>query len=220
MYLVSRLLVIAFFAAFGATNAFAASGAGALISMTPLGGAPDGASAYRIVYTSTGLSGDLVLVTGVIIVPAGREPLGGRPIVAWAHPTTGIVSRCAPSLARVFFSSVQGLRAMLARGYIVTATDYPGLGTPEVHPYLVGISEGRAVAQFRSGGATGSRRWRGSRLCRLGTLSRGSRRPVCRAPRWPICTRIAARWSCRGVSAYGPGDAHDRRPRHGRGQQH
>jgi acetyl esterase/lipase len=27
----------------------------------------------------------------------------------------------------------------------VTATDYPGLGTPEVHPYLVGISEGRAV---------------------------------------------------------------------------
>jgi acetyl esterase/lipase len=65
--------------------------------------------------------------------------------VAWAHPTTGIVSRCAPSLARVFFASIPGLNAMLARGYIVAATDYPGLGTPEVHPYLVGISEGRAV---------------------------------------------------------------------------
>jgi acetyl esterase/lipase len=34
---------------------------------------------------------------------------------------------------------------MLARGYVVTATDYPGLGTPEVHPYLVGRSEARAV---------------------------------------------------------------------------
>lgn len=34
---------------------------------------------------------------------------------------------------------------MLARGYVVTATDYPGLGMPRPHPYLVGISEGRAV---------------------------------------------------------------------------
>ena len=34
---------------------------------------------------------------------------------------------------------------MLDRGYVVAATDYPGLGTPEVHPYLVGTSEARAV---------------------------------------------------------------------------
>jgi acetyl esterase/lipase len=34
---------------------------------------------------------------------------------------------------------------MIRRGYIVTATDYPGLGTAGPHPYLVGISEGRAV---------------------------------------------------------------------------
>jgi acetyl esterase/lipase len=108
-------------------------------------GAPQGASEYRIFYTSTGLSGEMVPVSGVIIVPAGRVPSGGRPIVAWAHPTTGIVSRCAPSLARAFFASVQGLGAMLARGYVVAATDYPGLGAPEVHPYLVGISEWRAV---------------------------------------------------------------------------
>jgi acetyl esterase/lipase len=72
-------------------------------------------------------------------------PPGGRPVIAWAHPTTGVVSRCAPSLARVFFASIQGLRAMLDRGYVVAATDYPGLGTPEVHPYLVGTSEARAV---------------------------------------------------------------------------
>jgi acetyl esterase/lipase len=34
---------------------------------------------------------------------------------------------------------------MLERGYVVAATDYPGLGTPEVHPYLVGTSEAHAV---------------------------------------------------------------------------
>jgi acetyl esterase/lipase len=38
-----------------------------------------------------------------------------------------------------------GLRDMVAHGYIVAATDYPGLGTPGPHPYLVGVSEGRAV---------------------------------------------------------------------------
>jgi len=30
-------------------------------------------------------------------------------------------------------------------GYVVAATDYEGLGTPGVHPYLVGLSEGRGV---------------------------------------------------------------------------
>jgi acetyl esterase/lipase len=34
---------------------------------------------------------------------------------------------------------------MLSRGLVVTATDYPGLGTAGPHPYLVGVSEGRAV---------------------------------------------------------------------------
>jgi acetyl esterase/lipase len=34
---------------------------------------------------------------------------------------------------------------MLDRDYVVAATDYPGLGTPEVHPYLVGTSEAHAV---------------------------------------------------------------------------
>jgi hypothetical protein len=45
----------------------------------------------------------------------------------------------------VFFASVQGLGDMLRRGYIVAATDCPGLGTAGPHPYLVGVSEGRSV---------------------------------------------------------------------------
>jgi hypothetical protein len=49
------------------------------------------------------------------------------------------------SLARVRFQMIWGLRVMVDRGYIVAATDYPGLGTPQTHPYLVGVSERRAV---------------------------------------------------------------------------
>ena len=81
----------------------------------------------------------------MIIVPQGAPPPGGRPIVAWAHPTSGIVPHCAPSLALFFFQQVQGLRTMVRNGYVVAATDYPGLGTPGPHPYLVGLSEARAV---------------------------------------------------------------------------
>jgi acetyl esterase/lipase len=118
---------------------------GALIRSQPLDGAPDRATAYRVLYRSLGLQGEPIVVSGVVIIPGGPTPANGRPIVAWAHPTTGIVPKCAPSLARVFFQSIQGLDEMLRRGYVVAATDYPGLGTAGPHPYLVGISEGRAV---------------------------------------------------------------------------
>jgi acetyl esterase/lipase len=118
---------------------------GTLIRQEPMRGAPLGAQAYRVLYRSTGLKGEPIAVSGVVIVPPGQAPAGGRPIIAWAHPTTGIVSRCAPSLAIFGFQQIQGLREMVRRGYVVAATDYPGLGTPGPHPYLVGTSEGRAV---------------------------------------------------------------------------
>ncbi|MCK1755839.1 alpha/beta fold hydrolase [Bradyrhizobium sp. 137] len=118
---------------------------GTLVRQEPMDGAPLGASTYRVLYRSTGLNGRPVFVSGVVIVPQGTPPLGGRPIVAWAHPTSGIVPRCAPSLAIFLFQQIQGLRSMISRGFVVAATDYPGLGTPGPHPYLVGESEGRAV---------------------------------------------------------------------------
>ena len=37
------------------------------------------------------------------------------------------------------------LGAYLKAGYAVAETDYEGLGTPGVHPYLIGSSEGRSV---------------------------------------------------------------------------
>lgn len=116
-----------------------------LVRQEPMEGAPLGAAAYRVLYRSTGLKGEPIFVSGVVIVPAGDPPPGGRPILAWAHPTSGVTPRCAPSLAIFLFQQIQGLRSFVEQGYVVAATDYPGLGTPETHPYLVGDSEARAV---------------------------------------------------------------------------
>lgn len=118
---------------------------GTIVRSEPMAGAPAGASAFRVLYRSTGLAGEPIAVSGVIVVPPGPAPAGGRHIVAWAHPTTGVAQRCAPSLLANMYRWVPGLDDMLARGFVVAATDYPGLGTPGPHPYLVGVSEGRAV---------------------------------------------------------------------------
>lgn len=130
---------------YDAPESLLAGAPGTLVRQEPMDGAPLGASTYRVLYRSTGLNRRPVFVSGVVIVPQGAPPPGGRAIVAWAHPTSGIVPRCAPSLAIFLFQQIQGLRSMIARGFVVVATDYPGLGTPGPHPYLVGESEGRAV---------------------------------------------------------------------------
>jgi pimeloyl-ACP methyl ester carboxylesterase len=118
---------------------------GSLVRQEAIDGAPLGATTYRVLYRSTGLDSKPILVSGVVIVPPGDPPPGGRPIVAWAHPTSGVVPRCAPSLAIFLFEQIQGLRSFVRDGYVVAATDYPGLGTVGPHPYLVGTSEARAV---------------------------------------------------------------------------
>ena len=43
---------------------------------------------------------------------------------------------------------IWNLGDMLSQGYVVVATDYPGLGTDGIHPYLIGESEGRAVLEL------------------------------------------------------------------------
>jgi acetyl esterase/lipase len=119
---------------------------GTVIRQEPLGlRAPNGGAAYRVLYRSTGLHNEPIAVSGVVITPPGPAPANGRPIVAWAHPTTGVVPHCAPSLALFLIQQIQGVRQMVEHGFIVAATDYPGLGTPQTHPYLVGVSEARAV---------------------------------------------------------------------------
>lgn len=123
----------------------AAGDAGSLIHNAKDDVSVFGGSKYQILYRSTGLKGEPIAVSGMVFVPPGNMPEGGWPIVAWAHPTSGLVSKCAPSMAAGGTGQVQGLEALLKHGYVVTATDYPGLGTAGPHPFLVGESEGRAV---------------------------------------------------------------------------
>jgi pimeloyl-ACP methyl ester carboxylesterase len=120
---------------------------GSIIRVWPLeGGGPGGGDAFRILYRSTGLNGEPIAVSGAIFIPPGPAPASGRNVIAFAHPTSGVVEACAPSLMPDVSGMIWGLADMLAQGYVVVATDYPGLGVPgQIHPYLIGVSEGRAV---------------------------------------------------------------------------
>jgi pimeloyl-ACP methyl ester carboxylesterase len=105
-----------------------------------------------VLYRSTGLDGRPTAVSGTVSLPKGKAPKAGWPVITWAHGTTGIADQCAPSRDtagnpdHVLTSYVYPqLNAWLKAGYAVVRTDYEGLGTPGVHPYLNGRSEGRAV---------------------------------------------------------------------------
>jgi acetyl esterase/lipase len=103
----------------------------------------EGASAMRVLYHSRSIDGEDIAVSGLVFRPPGEAPEGGFPVVTWAHGTTGTADQCAPS--REEGPPVPFLDDALRAGYVVAATDYQGLGTPGLHPYLVGGSEGRGV---------------------------------------------------------------------------
>ncbi|MGB3772978.1 MAG: lipase family protein [Rhodococcus sp. (in: high G+C Gram-positive bacteria)] len=103
-----------------------------------------GATAHRITYRSTsgvpGTGG--VDVTGTVFVPAGTPPDGGWPVVAVGHGTTGVTDECAPSLYPNLLGTIGLVTPLLARGAVVSVTDYEGLGTDDPHPYLNSTSSG------------------------------------------------------------------------------
>lgn len=94
-----------------------------------------GAQVYRVLYLSqTPLSAPQV-VSGLMIVPDGSVPTGGYPVIAYGHGTTGMADSTAPSRTSL---GVGDLMGWIAKGYIISASDYAGLGMPGLHPYLVG----------------------------------------------------------------------------------
>jgi hypothetical protein len=104
-----------------------------------------GAKAWKVLYHSRSLAGEDIAVSGVIVVPDGKAPSGGRPVVSWAHGTHGIADNCAPSRATNWVPLMPAIGKLVQAGYVVAATDYEGLGTPGTHPYLVGESEARGA---------------------------------------------------------------------------
>jgi uncharacterized membrane protein HdeD (DUF308 family)/pimeloyl-ACP methyl ester carboxylesterase len=117
---------------------------GTIIRSEVIDGFHAGATGYRVLYKSIGYDGKPTAVSGFIVVPDGPPPGQGRRILAYTHGTVGVASNCAPSLVKNEDSQplfVEGGAAFLAGGYVIAASDYQGLGTPDPHPYLVGASE-------------------------------------------------------------------------------
>lgn len=105
-----------------------------------------------LLYRSVGLDGKPIAVSGALSVPKGKAPKGGWPIVAWDHGTSGIADSCAPTLDRANRPAhgynayiYPTLNGWLKNGWAVVRTDYEGLGTPGIHPYLIGKSAGRST---------------------------------------------------------------------------
>lgn len=118
---------------------------GTIIRREPLSSnLPEGAQAWRVMYLSTDLEGQLIAVTGTVVAPNGTS-VKSRNIIAWAHGTTGIRPECGVSHTSDPYQQTPAIERMLAEGFVVTITDYPGLGTPGVHPYMVGQVAAQSV---------------------------------------------------------------------------
>ena len=90
------------------------------------------ASTFRILYHSRSPQGEDVAVSGVVLVPDGKAPPGGWPIIAWAHDFIGSARQCAPSLLKNL-NEAPLLSMYASLGYAVVASDYAGLGTDFPH---------------------------------------------------------------------------------------
>jgi pimeloyl-ACP methyl ester carboxylesterase len=100
----------------------------------------------RILYSSTrGLDSSPTTVSGQLFIPKGQPPEGGWPLLAWAHGTVGVADTCAPSWNAASAVYKGYLNRWLKQGYAIVATDYEGLGTPGLHPYLTKRSEAYGV---------------------------------------------------------------------------
>lgn len=119
---------------------------GGLLRAERVGTDVAGATGYRILYSSRDLHDQPAVTSGLVLVPRTPAPPGGYPVVAWAHGTSGVARRCAPSLTPgSTAASIAGAQQLIDAGYLVAATDYPGLGTDGTHPYLIGRGEAYAV---------------------------------------------------------------------------
>jgi hypothetical protein len=128
-----------------------------------------GARAWRIAYISSDMMERKTIATAVVVAPIGKAPKGGRPIVSWAHGTTGTAENCGPSqlvnpaqpLNEYFLiggnsATDYGLPAVnrfIRDGYVVVATDYQGLGGGGTHQYMVSGTQARdAINAIRAAG--------------------------------------------------------------------
>lgn len=119
------------------------------------------AQAWRIAYISSDLRERPTLSTALVVAPKSVPPKEGRPILVWAHGTTGTAQNCGPSqvldpaqdINQYFLIGgtswtdfgVPALSEFISQGYVVVATDYQGLGGGGRHQYSISATQGRDV---------------------------------------------------------------------------
>jgi alpha-beta hydrolase superfamily lysophospholipase len=97
-----------------------------------------------VLYTTTGLNGEPIPVSGLILAPEGESDTP-RPVLAYSRGTVGVIPACGTSYLSDPFANIPNAQILIDEGFVITATDYPGLGTSGVHPYLVGTIEAASV---------------------------------------------------------------------------
>jgi hypothetical protein len=129
-----------------------------------------GARAWRIAYVSSDARDVPTIATGLVVVPTGAAPSGGRPVIAWAHGTTGTAQNCGPSqmldpvqeLNEYFLVGgdswtdygLPSVAALIQAGNVVVATDYQGLGGGGRHQYAVATAQAHdAINSVRAANA-------------------------------------------------------------------
>lgn len=101
-----------------------------------------GGIGYRVLYRTEKADGTNTFSSGMVFVP--YSPAQNRPVLAWAHGTLGLGDECTPSRLKDP-ADISWLGDALSQGWVVTATDYAGQGTPGPQEYLVGAAEAHDV---------------------------------------------------------------------------
>jgi hypothetical protein len=145
---------------------------GQVVAREPIATQIPGAVAWRIAYVSSDIQDRPTISTALVIAPKGKPAAGGRPIIAWAHGTTGTAQNCGPSqvlnpaqpLNEYFLVGgtswtdfgVPAVNEFISSGYVVVATDYQGLGGGGRHQYAIAATQGRdAINSIRAAGSMG-----------------------------------------------------------------
>ena len=74
--------------------------------------------------------------TALVIYPTKKQPKDGWRVVVWEHGTVGGGDSCAPSVNSFNPRFKAMAESLLAKGYVIVAPDYEGLGVAGIHPYL------------------------------------------------------------------------------------
>ena len=134
---------------------------GTVVSQEPVATKIAGARAWRIAYISSDVGERRTVSTALVVAPTVAPPPEGRPVVAWAHGTTGTAQNCGPSqlldpatgLNEYFLLDgnswtdygLPNVEAFIKEGYVVVGTDYQGQGGGGRHQYAVAATQGRDV---------------------------------------------------------------------------